>query len=371
VVRAKSGRAGLPTIRSDLEIRRGDFTVAAKLETDAKVSGLFGPTGSGKTTILLAMAGLLEPARGRIEVGGTVLYDSNQNIALPPEKRRVGVVFQDGRLFPHLSVRDNLRFSRSGSSSAGPRFDEVVHLLDLEPLLDRRPDALSGGQAGLVAIGRALLYRPRVLLLDEPLTGLDPALRRRVLAYLLRLKNSVDVSVLFVSHVFSDFLALVDEAALMHDGRILAQGSPKELMTQALGETEAGPVETTLSGEIAAVHDSQVEALCSGARFYLSVPGASPGDAVYVTVGAQDVLLGSGAPPRTSARNVLVGRVHEIQRSGSQILVRVDVGPHIWAEITEESRIALEIEAGREVYLLAKASALRGVALSPAVVRQS
>lgn len=346
-------------IRLDLEILRGTFRTRVKFETDSRVSGLFGPTGSGKTTLLMAMAGLVRPRRGRIEIGDAVVYDSERGIHLPPEKRRVGVVFQDGRLFPHLSVRDNLVFS--GEPPGTAHFDEIVHLLDLEPLLVRNVGGLSGGQSRLVAIGRALLSKPRLLLLDEPLSGLDPQLHRRVLAYLLRLKQSIDVDMLYVSHVFSDFLALVDEMVLLHEGEVTARGTPDSVMTRALGEAEAGGVETLLPGTIETVSGGEIDARCGDARIHLSVPGARIGEPVYVTVRAEDVLLGTGPPPTTSARNVLAGRVAELREAKNRVLVAVDVGPRIWAEITEESRKRLSLEPGTEVYVLVKSSAVRGV----------
>ena len=348
-------------IRFDLALRRGNFPVHAAWDNVARVSGLFGPTGSGKTSILLALAGLLTPERGHIEVGGTVLFDSANHINLPPEKRRVGVVFQDGRLFPHLNVGDNLRFARPAPTTRGPGFDEVVALLDLEPLLERRVDQISGGQARLVAIGRALLAHPRLLLLDEPMTGLDPALRRRVLAYLLRLKESLDVRMMLVSHLYSDFLALVEEMAILGRGRLDSVGAPEALMETALGTAEAGRVETTLAGRVVERDGDRAVVECDGARFELYLEGSARGGPAYLTVDAEDVLLAVGEPPRTSARNSIPGRVAQVHRVGSKFLVGVDAGCLVWAEVTPQSAANLELSPGREVHLLIKASALRGV----------
>ena len=358
-------------IRFDLVVKRGSFTARAALDTESRVTGLFGPTGSGKTTLLLALAGLVKPQRGRIEVGGTLLYDSSRNLCLPPERRRVGMVFQDGRLFPHLSVRENLRYPHPAPAVPGPAFDEIVHLLDLEPLLDRRPRALSGGQRRLVAVGRALLSRPRLLLLDEPLTGMDSRLRRRVLAYLLRLKRSLDVNMMLVSHVYSDFLALVEEMGILDRGRIQAVGTPEALMETALGTTGAGGVETTLRGKVAARDGEWVAVECEANRFHLFLPGAPVGAEVYVTIRAEDVLLAVGEPPRTSARNLFSGTVARVHRVGSRVLVGVDVGCLLWSELAERSAEELGITPGRRVHLLIKASALRGAlpgeaAVSPA-----
>jgi molybdate transport system ATP-binding protein len=346
-----------------LTVRRGAFEAAVDWRTDARVSGLYGPTGCGKTSLLLAIAGILPVGEGRLEIGGTVLFDAAKNLRLPPEKRRLGVVFQDGRLFPHLTVAENLEMGRAAPTATGPDRDEVIALLDLAPLLERRPHELSGGQTRLVAVGRALLMRPRLLLLDEPLTGLDPERRRRVLAYLLRLKESFDIRMLYVSHVFSDFLALVDEMVVLGAGGVRAAGSPTEVMGIALGDAGAGPVETTVAGRVTAARGDEVIVDCRGTPLVLGMPEHRIGAEAYVTVAAHDVLLAAGEVPPTSARNVLRGVVTELRPAHGRLLVAVDVGPTLWAEITEPSREVLRIEPGREVSLLVKASALRGVAL--------
>jgi molybdate transport system ATP-binding protein len=353
-------------IRCDVRVARGTFRLDAALHATSRVSGLFGPTGSGKTTLLLALAGLVRPARGRIEVNGVSFFDSERGTNVPPEKRGLGVVFQEGRLFPHLTVRGNLRFSRPSPRAAGPGFDEIVRLLDLEPLLDRPIAELSGGQARLVAVGRALMARPRLLLLDEPLTGLDPARRRSVLAYLLRIKDSLDVTVLLVSHVFSDHLALADEVALIHDGRIATTGTPEDVMVNALGEAGAGTVETTLPGTVVEVSGTEATVDCSGARFILHLEGAAAGDTAYITVNAQEALLAVGDAPRTSARNVLRGTVARIREAEDHVLVEIDAGPRIWAEVTAGSLQRLGLAPGRETFVLIKAAAVRGVALPAA-----
>jgi len=349
-------------IRFDLEIHRpGGFRVEAAMESSARVSGLFGPSGSGKTTVLLALAGLLRPRRGRIEVGGRVLFDSAAGLFLPPEQRRVGYVFQDARLFPHLDVRGNLGFGARASGGAGAdhgrEFDEIVHLLDLEPLLARAVTAISGGEARRVAVGRALLARPEILLLDEPLTGLDADRRRRLMAYLLRLKHSMPVAMLFVSHMVADFLTLVDVAGVLERGTLVTAGDPVTLLARSLAD-DAGPVETALRGTVTET-DGALTASCQGANLVLRLDRGAPGDDVVVTVGAEDVLLGVGEAPRTSARNVLRGRVIDLHRGPRRVLVRVDVGPVLWADVTEGAVAALGLEPGCEVYALVKAAALR------------
>jgi len=346
-------------IRFDLEVVRGAFRVAGAFETDARVGAFHGPTGSGKTTLLLTLAGLCAPRRGRIELDGEILFDSANGISLPPQHRRLAVVFQESRLFPHLDVRGNLRFARPRPDTPGPRFEEVVELFDLEPLLDRGVHELSGGQARLVAIARALLARPRLLLLDEPLTGLDPALRRRVLAYLLRLKGLREMRLLLVSHRYSDILALADQVALVERGSLCPVASPAELLGRALAGADAGDLETTLLGSVEEIQDRLVTVVVEGSRFLVHLPGARPGDSALVTVRAEDALLAVGEPPRTSARNVLKGRVARMVETEGRLLVGIEVGPLLWSEVTPSAAADLGLQQGGDVHVLLKTSALR------------
>jgi molybdate transport system ATP-binding protein len=204
-----------------LALLRGEFSLELAITTDARALALFGHSGCGKTSTLLAIAGLLRPRRGRIEIDGQVLFDSTQRIDLPPSRRGLGVVFQDARLFPHLSVRENLRYGMP-RDAATPAFDDVVDLLGLSALLKRKPGQLSGGQARRVAIGRALLRRPHALLLDEPLANLHREARAEVLDHLRGLKREFALTTIMVSHQHDEVAALADAVALIDDGRLAA-----------------------------------------------------------------------------------------------------------------------------------------------------
>jgi len=186
----------------DIQLRRGRFERHVRIEDDARILALTGPSGAGKTSVLNAIAGLLRPRSGRIEVDGRVLFDAARGIDLPAHRRRVGYVFQDARLFPHLDVRGNLLYGRHAASGDGPRFelDAVVALLGIAPLLGRRTGNLSGGEQQRVAIGRALLSQPAILLFDEPLSALDLARREELIPYLLRVRDEVRLPMLYVSH---------------------------------------------------------------------------------------------------------------------------------------------------------------------------
>jgi len=209
-----------------VEKRLGDFSLAVTFETAAGATALFGPSGAGKTTLVSMIAGLIAPDRGRVALDDTVLFDSAARIDMPPHRRRIGYVFQEGRLFPHLTVRHNLDYGRymHGLARDEAGMARVVDLLDIGALLDRRPGKLSGGERQRVAIGRALLTRPRLLLLDEPLASLDVARKREILPYLVRLRDEAKVPMLYVSHQFREVRRIATQVVRIEDGRVAAQG---------------------------------------------------------------------------------------------------------------------------------------------------
>jgi molybdate transport system ATP-binding protein len=210
----------------DVEKRLGDFTLAAKFEAKAGVTALFGSSGAGKTTISNIIAGLVTPDRGRIVIDDTVMFDAAQRIDMPPHRRRVGYVFQEGRLFPHLSVDTNLHYGRSMSGVAqdGAETKYIVDLLDIGHLLRRRPGTLSGGERQRVAVGRALLMKPRLLVLDEPLASLDRARKLEILPYLIRLRDESKVPMVYVSHQAGEIIRLASQVVRIEDGRVQGVG---------------------------------------------------------------------------------------------------------------------------------------------------
>jgi molybdate transport system ATP-binding protein len=210
----------------DVEKRLGAFVLAARFEAAADVTALFGPSGSGKTTIVNMIAGLLTPDSGSIKFDDVVLFDAAARINVPPHRRGIGYVFQEGRLFPHLSVRQNLDYGRrmSGHPYHADEFQRVVALLDIGGLLDRRPRLLSGGERQRVAIGRALLMRPRLLLLDEPLASLDAGHKREILPYLVRLRDDSGVPMVYVSHIAAELRRIATKVVRLEAGSVVAVG---------------------------------------------------------------------------------------------------------------------------------------------------
>jgi molybdate transport system ATP-binding protein len=215
----------------DVEKKLGTFEVRAAFQSDSGVTALFGPSGSGKTSIVGMIAGLIRPERGRIEIGGEALFDRERNINVPPHRRAVGYVFQDGRLFPHLSVARNLDYGRwmSGKTKDEAQVRHVTELLDIGHLLKRRPGALSGGERQRVALGRALLMQPRLMLLDEPLASLDAARKSEILPYFQRLRDETKLPMIYVSHDPNEVKALASRVVLLENGRVKAAGGTELL----------------------------------------------------------------------------------------------------------------------------------------------
>jgi len=210
----------------DVEKQLGALKLAVRFEAAGGATALFGPSGSGKTSVVNMIAGLLTPDRGSLVIDGTALFDAARGIDVPPHRRRIGYVFQEGRLFPHLNVRQNLDYGRrmSGRPRDAKDFQRIVALLDIGHLLDRRPRMLSGGERQRVAVGRALLMRPRLLLLDEPLASLDAAHKREILPYLVRLRDDAAIPMVYVSHTAAELRRIATTVVRLDAGHVVAVG---------------------------------------------------------------------------------------------------------------------------------------------------
>jgi molybdate transport system ATP-binding protein len=359
-----------------IKVHRDSYQLDAELASREQVTGLYGRSGSGKTTILSALAGVLRPHSGTIKIHGRTVFDAAGGINLAPEHRRLGIVFQDNFLFPHLNALDNLLFGFRMVPAAEKKSypEEIFDLLDLEPLLDHRVDQLSGGEARRVAIGRALLCSPRMLLLDEPLSGLDKPLQNRVLAYLLHLKGELDIPMIYVSHRFSDLSVLADRVALLkvetgprglRHGQVSAVGSPDEIMIEVEKTEGLDPLETVIPGSVTESDPELGYSVVKAGHLTMRVPcdNLQPGDRVYVTVHADEIMLARGTLPRLSARNIWPGRVIELHRLTRTVFVTVDVGTPLLAELTTGAVEELELEPGMEVQVVVKTKSLRTAAI--------
>jgi len=363
-------------IELTIRVNRGSFLLEAELSSRDQVTGLMGRSGSGKTTILSALAGVLRPERGNISVLGSPVFDRSGGVNVAPERRRLGIVFQDNLLFPHLSAGENLLFGyrRVPAAERNSSPEEIFRLLDLGPLLEHSVDQLSGGEARRVAIGRALLSSPRMLLLDEPLSGLDRPLQDRVLAYLLRLKSELGIPMIYVSHSFSDLRVLADSVALLEVetdrsgkrcGRVAAVGRPDEIMLEVEKAGGLDPLETVIPGSVIACDPGLGYSVVQAEGLTLRVPfdNLRVGDKVYVTVQADEIILSVGKLPRLSTRNTWPGRVVKVHRLACTTFVTVDVGLPVLVELTAEAVSELGLEPGKEVQALVKAKSLRTAAI--------
>ena len=335
------------------------FTLDVAFEAPPGVTALFGRSGSGKTTVVNGVAGLLMPDRGRISAGGAVLFDRASGVALPPHRRRLGYVFQDARLFPHLTVRQNLTYGRWFAPKGGVSLEAVVEMLGIGALLERYPVALSGGEKQRVAIGRALLSNPRLLLMDEPLAALDEARKAEILPWLERLRDGTDIPILYVSHAMAEVARLATTLVVMDAGRIRAAGPVAEVMADpglapVLGLREAGSV---LPARVAAQEEDGLTRLETAAGpIWLPRVEAAAGSALRVRIAAQDVILSRTRPEGISALNVLPGTVVAVRMGdGPGALVRLSVGGDaLLVRITRRSALAMGLREGAEVFAIVK-----------------
>lgn len=340
------------------------FTLAAEFSAPPGLTVLFGRSGSGKTTIINAVAGLLRPEAGRVSAGDRTLLDTARGVHLAPHRRRLGYIFQEGRLFPHLTVRQNLRYGAWFAPKDAPREDmgRVVELLGIGHLLDRRPLALSGGEKQRVAIGRALLSAPRLILADEPLTALDKQRKAEIMPYFERLRDEVNIPILYVSHSASEVARLATTVVALDDGRVVAQGPASEVLGDPgvlpMGAREAGAV---IQAVVTRHHeDGLTELDASGETLFLPRVAQDAGKPIRVRIAAHDVILASARPDFLSASNILAGTVVELRPGdGPGAIVALDTGAgRLLARITRRSAGALGLKAGARVFAVVKAVAV-------------
>lgn len=347
-----------------LSHRFGDFALDVAFDTAPGVTVLFGASGSGKTSVVNAVAGLFRPDQGTIRLGGETLLDTAAERALPPHRRRIGYVFQEDRLFPHLSVRGNLDYGRrfAPRQAQGERFDTVVELLGIGALLDRRPSALSGGEKSRVAIGRALLAKPRLILADEPLAALDEPRKAEILPYFERLRDELAIPMLYVSHSVAEVARLATTVVVLENGKLRAQGTAAEVLSDAsltpLGPRAAGAV---IEARVARHHDDGLTELdAGGIALFLPQIARPVGSGVRVRIAAHDILLSTEPPSGLSALNILPAEITALRPGGGPgviVSLHTAAGP-LLARITARSATAMKLRVGSRCHAIVKTVAV-------------
>lgn len=327
------------------------------------ITAVFGVSGAGKTSLINAIGGLTVPQQGRIVLNGRVLSDTAKGLWLPPEKRRVGYVFQDARLFPHYRVRGNLEYGMA--KSMRPQFDSLVQLLGIEPLLSRFPWSLSGGEKQRVAIGRALLTAPEIMLMDEPLASLDLPRKRELLPYLQKLAKEVDIPILYVSHSLDELLHLAENVLVLDKGSVIANGPLEAVWASSamrpwLPRAEQSSV---LRVHVLEQHPRyEMTALSLGEeRIWVSRIAAPLHSPMRIRINAADVSLVLAPPVGSSIRNVIPARVVELLEIDNQVEVKLQIGDsELWARITPWARDELNIKPDMSLY-----AQIKSVSITP------
>ena len=340
-----------------------EIDVAFEVPTPG-VTALFGPSGAGKSTVIKTIAGLLRPAQSRVVHEGEVLADSGAGIWVRPERRRIGLVFQEARLFPHMSVAGNLRFGLRRAPGARIGFDEVVALLDLGRLMARRPHSLSGGERQRVAIGRALLAQPRLLLMDEPLASLDAPRKAEILPFLARLDTVLRVPILYVTHALEEVGRLADSLVLITDGRVVAAGPLSEIAGRAdLPLAQRDDAAAMLTAVVGA-HDGArglTRLTAAGAEWWVRLVEAEPGRQLRIRIPAREVILARQAPEAISVHNVIAGTTLRVAsdppRRAALVEIALPAG-RLLARVTPDAVLRLGLAPGEPVLALVKSVAI-------------
>ncbi len=342
-----------------------DFKIELAFDAQAaSITSLFGRSGTGKTSIINMIAGLTTPNSGFIKVGDNVFFDSAKGINVAPEKRRLGYIFQDSRLFPHFNVRSNLLYGAPASPlDQEITFKRVVDVLEIGDLLERKPVNLSGGEKQRVAIGRALLSQPHLLLMDEPLASIDVQLRSEILPFIEELRDTFGLTVIYVSHAIEEVIRLADKMVLLSGGAKAAEGNVEGIMSRLdlhplTGRFDAGAV---LSTTVASYDEEyQLTGLAfEGGTLRVTGVNLSQGTRVRAHIRARDVSLMLGPPEGSSILNVFEGKIIEIgDEGGPQLDLKIDIGTPLIARVTRKSFNDLELAVGKIVFAMIKAVAI-------------
>jgi len=362
----------IPQLQLAFTLPLDQFDLNVEYTTTQQVTGVFGVSGAGKTSLLETVAGIRRNARGRICFGGEAWLDSTKNISLPAHHRNIGYVPQDSLLFPHKNVRQNLlagsKRAHRNQQQMNELLDRVTRLLNIADLLSRQIDTLSGGERQRVALGRAICSGPGLLLLDEPLASLDIALRYKILPFLHRIKEEFHIPILLVSHDPIDVQALCDDLLVLREGAILAQGKPRRVLTnpEIFPVADREGYQNIFQADVD-THDGETSVLRMGEgdspiRIITPRVSGAPGEKLLVGIAAYDIILGNQRPEGLSARNILQARITDIQSTGTLNLVTVTLAqqvPNLVVEVTEQSCREMNLVTGKEVYLIIKTASWR------------
>ena len=340
----------------------GDFALDAAFEAGPGVTALFGPSGSGKTCIANAIAGIIQPETGHISLQGNTLFDAAARISVPAHRRRIGYVFQDGRLFPHMTVEGNIRFAMRFARAPGDPA-EVVDLLGLGALMQRRPGSLSGGEKQRVALARALMSDPEFLVMDEPLAALDEPRKEEILPYLERLRDQTDIPILYVSHSVAEVARLADDLVILQHGKVVHQGPTEDVLSDPaamsfVGVREAGSILRARVLEHGG--DGLSRLAISGGELMLPGVTAEPNSDIRIRVLAQDILLSLKHPEGLSSRNILSVEVDSIRMGdgpGAAVSLRAG-SDHLLARITAQAAREMGLAPGMRCFAILKATAV-------------
>jgi molybdate transport system ATP-binding protein len=353
------------TISVEIRERLGDFELDARFVSAGRLTALFGPSGSGKSSVINFIAGLIKASDGRVTVDGRVLFDTGKRINVPRHKRRIGYVFQEARLFPHMNVRQNLAYGRWFAPAEDRSVDSmgVIDLLGLGQILDRMPNLLSGGEKQRVAIGRALLSGPKLLLMDEPLASLDQARKSEIMPYIERLRDETKVPIIYVSHSVAEVARLATDIIVMSHGKVIASGTTEEIMQQSdlMPVEEQGEAGSMLEMVVVSFDDKFGITLLRSAVGEIRVPGrfAAIGKTIRLRVRSRDVLIANQRPEGLSALNVLEGKIAGINRHGPLVDVKIDcAGTAITSRITYQSSESLKLAVGMPMFAIVKTASI-------------
>jgi molybdate transport system ATP-binding protein len=338
------------------------FVLGVSVEVPAGITILFGPSGAGKSTLLDCVAGLVHPEEGRIALGEKILFDAETHVELPPQRRKVGYLFQSAALFPHMSVEENVAYGLD-QLHANVRQEHVTEILEafrVEGLRTRKPAEISGGEAQRVALARALVTEPRALLLDEPLTGLDAELKSGIVDDLRAWNAAKRIPILYVTHSREEVDALGERVIALDHGHVVSSGAPMDVLDAPRRKrlAQAAGFENLLAGTVLDLREAdgvmRVKLGETACEIEVPLGYAAVGTRVRVAIRAGDILLATEQPRGLSARNVIEGKINSLERRGTMAIARVDCGVTFLAHVTPGAVRSLELTAGRKVWLVLK-----------------